>query len=180
MIIIADNTYAIASGKALRKHFALFYASDANTLEIIGKGIEDMSIAPNANVETTSDILGNNETILDKYEKSTDIDPIYVEGGNKFSEFLDEIEERELTGDAVVKEFIWVKLYKPLSGSTTKFKAWKQKAVVELTNFGGDTKGVSAPCTLHWIGGRTHGSVTVTDVDGNKSYSFAADPTSST
>ncbi|MBQ7957213.1 MAG: hypothetical protein IJ279_04165 [Clostridia bacterium] len=190
MIIIADNEYAIKSGKALRKHFALLFEAgtdSASNLEIIGKGIEDMSIAPNANVETTSDILGNNETILDKYEKSTDVDPIYVEGGNKFSEFLDKVEEEELTGDSVVKEFVWVKLYKPLleKGETTKesdtvFKAWKQKAVVELTNFGGDTKGVSAPCTLHWVGKRTHGSVTVTDVDGNKSYSFAADPTSST
>lgn len=177
MIIIAENKFTINSGKALRKHFALFYAPDENTFEIIGKGIEEMSISQNANVETTADVLGNNETVLDKYEKSTELDPIYVEGGNKFSEFLDEVEEKELTGDSLVKDFVWVKLYKPLDQSTTQFKAWKQKAVVELTDFGGDTKGVSAPCTLHWIGERTHGSVTVTEANGLKTYKFTADST---
>lgn len=180
MIIIADNTYAIANGKALRKHFALFYVPDSTTFEVIGKGIEEMSISQNANVETTADVLGNNETVIDKYEKSTDLDPIYVEGGNKFSEFLDEIEEQELTGDKLEKEFVWVKLYKPLEGSINQYKAWKQKAIVELTDFGGDTKGVSAPCTLHWIGERIHGSVTVTEADGKKSYSFTAETASST
>ncbi len=181
--------YAIKSGKALRKLFALFYAPDESTFEIIGKGIEEMSISQNANVETTPDVLGNNETVLDKYEKSTELDPIYVEGGNKFSEFLDEIEEQELTGDKLEKEFVWVKLYKPLlekedettKESNTVFKAWKQKAVIELTDFGGDTKGVSAPCTLHWVGKRTHGSVTVTESNGQKTYKFTAeDSTSST
>lgn len=183
MIIIADVT--IKTGKALRKHFALLFeagTASASDLEIIGKGIEDMSIAQNANVETTSDILGNNETILDKYEKSTDVDPIYIEGGNKFSEFLDEVEEKQLTSDAVKKDFVWVKLYKEVDSTNKVYRAWKQTAVVELTNFGGDTKGVSAPCTLHWVGDRTYGTVKVTEDTSSgtlvKSYAFTADPVS--
>lgn len=183
MIIIAET--AIKTGKALRKHFALLYeagTASASDLEIIGKGIEDISISQNANVEKTSDVLGNNEVILDKYEKSTDLDPIYVEGGNKFSEFLDEVEERQLTGDKVVKDFVWVKLYKEVDSANKTYRAWKQSAVVELTNFGGDTKGVSAPCTLHWIGDRTYGTVKVTEDSSSgklvKTYAFTPDPSS--
>ncbi len=173
------TTASINKGKALRKHFALLYDCGSE-LEIIGKGIEDMSIAQNANVETKSDVLGHNETILDKYEKSTDLDPIYVEGGNKFSEFLDEVEEQNLTGDSVEKDFVWVKIYKPITSKENTYKAWKQSAVVELTSFGGDTKGVSAPCTLHWIGERTHGTVTVSTTTGENgkavtNYVFEAD-----
>ena len=49
-----------------------------------------------------------------------------------------------------------VKLYK--TTEETKYVAWEQQAVVELTGFGGDTKGVNLPCTLHWIGERTMGT----------------------
>ena len=31
------------------------------------------------------------KTTLSSYEKTTDLDPIYVEGGNKFSEWLDNL-----------------------------------------------------------------------------------------
>lgn len=84
------------------------------------------------------------------------MDPIYVEGGNKFSEWLDNLEETNAILDDAVGTFVVVKMYKTTEES--KYVAWKQQAVVELTGFGGDTKGVNAPCTLHWIGERTMGT----------------------
>jgi len=147
----------IAAGKAKRKDFALFYKSGTTpTYELIGKGIEEAGIEQSANVESVSDITGVTDTVLDRYEKTTELDPIRVEGGNKFSEFLDELEELEKILDDTIATFMWVKLYK--SSGTGTYVAWEQRAVVELTNFGGDTSGVNAPCTLHWIGERTHGT----------------------
>ena len=40
--------------------------------------------------------------------------------------------------------------------SASTLHAWE--AIVELTDFGGDTKGVNAPCTLHWVGERKMGT----------------------
>lgn len=150
---MAVNT--IATGKQLRKTFALFY-DDANALELIGKGIEEIAIEQGAEVETKKDVTGSSQTELTGYEKSTALDPIYVEGGVKFSELLDTIEEMELVGDAVVKPFVCAKAYK--KDATGKYSAWRQNAVIELTSFGGDIKGVNAPCTLHWTGTREYGT----------------------
>ena len=145
----------IKTGKAKRKELAFFFKT-SDALEIIGKGIEEASINPSATVESVNDILGNTETTLSSYEKTTDLDPIYVEGGNKFSEFLDNLEETNAILDDAVGTFVVVKMYK--TTEETKYVAWEQKAIVELTGFGGDTKGVNAPCTLHWIGERTMGT----------------------
>lgn len=147
----------IKQGKQPRKDFCLFYSPADETLELIGKGIEELSIEQGAEINTVKDVTGSNDTSLDAYEKTTALDPIYVAGGNKFSEKLDEIEEKELIGDDVILDFVWAKLYKTTEES--KVRAWKQKAVVELTSFGGDIKGVNAPCTLHWIGERTYGTL---------------------
>ncbi len=145
----------IKTGKAKRKELAFFFKT-SDALEIIGKGIEEASINPSATVESVNDILGNTETTLSSYEKTTDLDPIYVEGGNKFSEFLDNLEETNAILDDAVGTFVVVKMYK--TTEETKYVAWEQEAVVELTSFGGGTKGVNAPCTLHWIGERTMGT----------------------
>lgn len=145
----------IKTGKAKRKELAFFYKTE-NTLEIIGKGIEEASISPSAEIESVTDILGNTETTLSSYEKTTDLDPVYLEGGNKFSEWLDTLEETDAILDDAVGTFVVVKLYK--TTEETKYVAWEQQAVVELTGFGGDTKGVNLPCTLHWIGERTMGT----------------------
>lgn len=145
----------IKTGKAKRKELAFFYKTE-DTLEIIGKGIEEASISPSAEIESVTDILGNTETTLSSYEKTTDLDPIYLEGGNKFSEWLDTLEETDAILDDAVGTFVVVKLYK--TTEETKYVAWEQQAVVELTGFGGDTKGVNLPCTLHWIGERTMGT----------------------
>lgn len=148
-----------ASGKAQRKTLMFFFkvpGDSSPVYEIIGKGIEEAGISQSANVETVVDILGNAETTLDQYEKTTELDPIYLTGENKFSQWLDEVEEKEKILDDAKGTFLVVKAYK--STEEGKYVAWEQDAVVELTDFGGGTKGVNLPCTLHWCGPRTFGT----------------------
>ena len=86
-----------ATGKAQRKTLMFFFkvpGGSSPAYEIIGKGIEEAGISQSANVETVVDILGNTETTLDQYEKTTELDPIYVTGDSKFSQWLDEVEEK--------------------------------------------------------------------------------------
>lgn len=143
------------AGKAKRKDFALFYKPATGALELIGKGIEDASIKSGAKVDTKTDVTGSTETTLSSYEKTTDLDPIYIEGGVLFSQLLDDIEETEKILDDVKADFVIVKMYKT---DGTSYTAFQQTAVIELTSFGGDTNGVNVPCTLHWVGERTMGT----------------------
>lgn len=149
----------IAAGKAKRSTLMFFFkvpGGSTPAYELIGKGIEEASISQSAQIDSVTDILGNTETTLSSYEKSTDLDPVYVEGGNKFSEWLDDLEEKEGILDDAKATFLVVKAYK--TSSATSYTAWEQEAIVELTDFGGDTKGVNAPCTLHWVGERKMGT----------------------
>lgn len=148
----------IKTGKAKRKDLAFFYKvpDGEPAYEIIGKRIEEASISQSAEVESVTDILGNTETDLSSYEKTTDLDPVYMEGGNKFAEFLDNLEETNAILDDCKATFLVVKMYK--TSTDSKYVAWEQDAIVELTEFGGDTKGVNMPCTLHWVGERTMGT----------------------
>ena len=148
----------IATGKAARKTLMLFFKVPGGSpeYELIGKGIEEASISQSASVEAKPDILGNTDVTLDSYEKTTDLDPIYVTGGDKYSEWLDELEEKEKILDDAKATFLVVKAYKTVEEG--KYVAWEQDAVVEITEFGGDTKGVNIPNTLHWVGDRTYGT----------------------
>lgn len=150
----------IKAGKAKRKELAFFYkvpgGSGAGTYELVGKGIEEASIDPSAEVESVTDILGNTETTLSSYEKTTDLDPVYVDGSSKYAAWLDTLEETNAILDDCRGTYLVVKMYK--SDSTGKYVAWEQDAIVELTGFGGDTKGVNLPHTLHWTGERTMGT----------------------
>lgn len=148
-----------APGKAQRKTLMFFFkvpGGSTPAYEIIGKGIEEAGISQSANVETTTDILGNTEVTLDKYEKTTDFDPIYISGESKYAQWLDEAEEKEKVLDDARATFLVVKAYKTVEES--KYVAWEQDAVVELTEFGGGTAGVNLPCTLHWCGPRNYGT----------------------
>lgn len=164
-------TATIDAGKAVRKSYALFY-DGADTPELIGKGIEELSIEQGADVSKVNDVTGFTDVSLNSYEKTTALEPIYVTGGNKFSEFLDDAEEYELTGEDLVKPFIHVKSYKKTADG--KYRAWRQSAVVEITSFGGDTSGVQCPATLHWMGEREHGTFDP------KTKEFTADTTTTT
>lgn len=151
----------IATGKAKRKDFALFYKVPGGTpiYEIIGKGIEDLSIKDGAKVDTKTDILGDTDAILSSHQKTTDLSPIYVVGGTKFSEFLDDLEENEKILDDTIATYLVVRLYKSTTVDTkTVYSAYEQQAVTEVTSIGGDITGVNVPCTLHWKGTRTYGT----------------------
>ena len=66
------------------------------------------------------------------------------------------LEEKEKILDDAKATFLVVKAYKTVEEG--KYVAWEQDAVVEITEFGGDTKGVNIPNTLHWVGDRTYGT----------------------
>ena len=62
--------------------------------EILGTRTEDSSIDYNADVETTTDILGINYTDVNRTQPQQDFDPYLVLGGSKLGAFLNDIRRR--------------------------------------------------------------------------------------
>ena len=157
-------TWTYAEGEAKRKDFMVFWVTDGNastikkdTIEIIGKGVEDMPISMNPETEESQDVLGNNNYDITGYAESMTVDPTNISGENKYSQKIDTLMEERATLSDLRLKYLCVKRYK--TDSTGKMRAWVQDGVVELGDFAGGLKGVSATHTVHYVGDRTLGAV---------------------
>ena len=71
---MADITFIAGKGDIKREEFKVFVnvgTSETPEWEIIGKKIEEMSLEMNPSIETMTDVTGDVQTTLDKYEKQT-------------------------------------------------------------------------------------------------------------
>ena len=157
-------TWTYAEGDAKRKDFMVFWITDGSVeavtktnLEIIGKGIEDMPISMNAETEESQDVLGNNNYEITGYAESMTVDPLNVSGESKYAQKIDELMETRATLSELHLQYLCVKKYK--TDESGKMRAWIQEGVVELGDFAGGLKGVSASHTVHYVGDRTLGVV---------------------
>lgn len=158
------GTFTYAAGEAKRKDFMVFWITDGDTeaitktnLEIIGKGVEDMPISMNAETEESQDVLGNNNYDITGYAESMTVDPLNVSGESKYAQKIDELMENRATLSDLHLKYLCVKRYK--TDSSGNMRAWVQEGVVELGDFAGGLKGVSATHTVHYVGDRTLGTV---------------------
>ena len=62
--------------------------------ELLGTRTEDSSIDYNADIETTTDIRGNNYTDVNRTQPQQDLDPHLIMGGAKLAEKLNDIRRR--------------------------------------------------------------------------------------
>ena len=145
------------SGYIKRSEFMLFANVSATATpewEIIGDKVEELNLAMNPNVKTTTDILGLTGTTLDKYEVQTDVAPMKAKRNSKLAAILYDIVKNEKTLSDVEHEFLAVNVFDASEGN---YAAWKQSAVVAVQSYGGNTEGLDIPFNLHWIGTKTHG-----------------------
>lgn len=153
---MATTTETYITGKAARKTFALLYEPKAgDACELLGKYMDSLTIDQNAEVEDGIDVTGYSYVDVTKGKKTTTIDPLKFNGDSEYAKFIDEAEERELEGDDLLKSYIVARLYKKKGAG---FAAYRQQASIEITTVGGDTKAVSLPHTIRWIGPRVYGT----------------------
>lgn len=154
------------NGDIKRAEFKLFVdvseAGDGSLpeWEIIGKKIEDLSLEMHPNVETMTDVTGNVETTLDKYEKQTSVSPYYARRESKMAAWLYNVVREERTLSDVERTFLCVNIFAGADGS---FDAWTQRAIVAVQSYGGNTKGLQIPYNIHWIGEKKFGTVAISD-----------------
>lgn len=150
--------------KAERKYLAhyldaAFDTSYAATNYVrIGKDLEEFAVELSPNIETKSNILGENSVIHQGYETSATADPVYYEYDDALTEKLMEIAMLRQSGDACKTSYVEV-LLKPTEGGGKPevIRAVREDVLLIPSSYGGDTSGVQVPFTVNFNGNRTEG-----------------------
>ena len=76
-------------------------------------------------------------------------------------QLYDIVKEQKTLSD-VEKTFLCVNLFDAAgSDGNTAYSAWTQRGIVAVQSYGGGTTGLDIPFNVHWIGTRTHGTVSI-------------------
>lgn len=126
--------------------------------EILGTRVEDSSIEFNADIETTTDILGITYTDVNKTEPQQTFDPFYVIGGSQLAEYLTEAALKNDI-DAYNNKFNIYVIAAFKSGGTNGYYAVKHEGCSIIpTSIGGDSY-TALPIEVHYSNDITEGSV---------------------
>ena len=152
--------------KAERKYLAHYLdaAFDPTYAETnyvrIGKDLEEFAVELSPNIETKSNILGENSVTHQGYETTATADPVYYEYDDALTEKLMEIAMLRQSGDACRTSYVEV-LLKPgatASDAPTVVRAVREDVLLIPSSYGGDTSGVQIPFTVNFNGNRTEGT----------------------
>lgn len=125
--------------------------------ELLGVRTEDSQIDYNADIQDSTDILGNNYTDVNKTQPTQSFDPFLILGGSRLGAFLNDIRRRnalsELTGAFtiyVITAFV---------GSSGNYETEKHaECTITYDSIGGDSN-VNFPITVHFSNKITTGKV---------------------
>lgn len=147
-----------------RKYMAHFINTSTGAEEAVyvrlGKNLEEYAPEMSAEVEKAKNILGETAISVTGYEKSASVEPYYAEKGDPLFARLQDIIDNGSTLDDCNTDVVEVKLWEDAVDGA--FPAIKEKAVIEVTSYGGDTTGYQIPFTVHYTGEKVHGTFDVT------------------
>lgn len=125
--------------------------------EILGKRTEDSSIEYNADIATSTDILGINYTDVNKTQPEQAFDPYLVLGGSRLAAYLNDIRRRNALSE--LSNFTMYIITAYIGDKTNGYAAEKQKnCTIEFTSLGGDAN-VNFPITVHFSNDTVLGTV---------------------
>lgn len=131
--------------------------------EILGARTEDSSIEFNADIATSTDILGITYTDVNKTEPQQTFDPFFLLGGSKLGEYLVDaaLENRINDYNGKFNVYIIAAFLNDKQGETpaTKYRTVKHTGCSIIpTSLGGDSY-VSMPIEVHYSNEITKGAV---------------------
>ena len=103
--------------------------------EILGRRTEDSSIDYNADIETTTDILGINYTDLNRTQPQQDFDPYLILGGSKLGVKLNDIRRRNALSEL---DSFTIYIITAFAGTTGSYEAEKHTNCTITYNSIGD------------------------------------------
>lgn len=124
--------------------------------EILGTRTEDSSIDYNADIQTSTDIRGNNYTDVDKTQPQQEFDPYLILGGSKLGALLNDIRRRNAVSEFGQFTMYIVTMY---TGTAGAYEAEKHTdCTIAITSLGGDAN-VNMPITVYFSNKITTGTV---------------------
>lgn len=141
--------------------------------EILGTRTEDSSIDYNPDIQTSTDIRGNNWTDVNKTQPQQDFDPYLILGGSKLGEFLNNIRRRNALSELSAFTVYIITAYDVTEegGQVTGYKAEKHvNCTILYTSLGGDAN-VNMPISVYFSNDITSGTVDTLTED----FEFTAD-----
>lgn len=125
--------------------------------EILGTRTEDSSIEYNADVATSTDILGNNYTDINRTQPQQDFDPYLILGGSKLGAKLNDIRKRNAVSE--LNQFTLYIITAFVGDSTTGYEAEKHTdCTIAYNSMGGDAN-VNFPISVYFSNKITNGTV---------------------
>ena len=143
-----------------------------NVREILGTRTEDSSIEYNADIQDSTDILGNNYTDVNKTQPTQSFDPFLILGGSRLGAFLNDIRRRNALSELTGAFTIYV-ITAFIGSEQDGYEAEKHEdCTITYDSIGGDAN-VNFPITVHFSNKITTGSVDKIAAD----FQFSADVT---
>lgn len=138
--------------------------------EFLGTRTEDSSIEYNSEIETTTDILGNNYTDMQRTQPEQTFDASPVIGGDKLKALLNDIRRRNALSELQQFTIYIITAFVGQSGSYAAEK--HEDCTITYDSIGGDVN-VNFPYTVHFSNKITTGTVNKLSDD----FQFTADAT---
>lgn len=133
------------------------YYSGEQVREIMGTRTEDSSIEYNTDISTSTDILGNNYSDVNKTQPEQSFDPFLVLGGSRLGAFLNDIRRRNALSE--LDQFTMYIITAFIGNTTSGFEAEQQtNCTISYDSIGGDVN-VNFPITVHYSNKTTTGKV---------------------
>lgn len=125
--------------------------------EILGRRTEDSSIDYNADIETTTDILGINYTDLNRTQPQQDFDPYLILGGSKLGAKLNDIRRRNALSE--LDNFTVYIITAFVGDSTSGYATEKHTGCTIVYNSIGGDANVNMPISVYFSNNITTGTV---------------------
>lgn len=157
---MAATQFNLATGQRAERKLLITVAEwnegTSPVREILGTRTEDSSIDYNPDIETTTDILGNNYTDLNKTQPQQDFDPYLVLGGSKLGAFLNDIRRRNALSE--LNQFT-VYIITAFVGTSGSYAAEKHTDCSIIYNSIGGDVNVNFPISVYFSNKITTGTV---------------------
>lgn len=151
-------------GKIERKFMAHYINAAAGAEEAeyvrLGKDLEEYAPELAADVQKKKNILGETSVAVASYEKSGTVEPYYAEKGDPLFERLQAIIDNGSVLDDCNADVVEVKLWETATAGA--YPAVREKAVIEVSSYGGDNTGYQIPFNIHYTGEKETGTFNVT------------------
>lgn len=152
----SDDVYSAVTGNTAPTWAASTYYTRVDR-ELLGRRTEDSSIEYNADIATTTDILGINYSDINRTQPEQTFDPFNIIGGSKLGEYLNDKRRRNAISE--ISNFTIYVVTTFIGDTTNGYATEKQdNCTITWESFGGDSN-VNFPITVHYSNEITIGTI---------------------